>query len=299
VTDERCSQIPGFLWWLPAKLLIKENVIMRSIAGVFVAQADAERAARKLRSIGLTDKKITLLKPGTAAEVSREVESVDTEGTEQPGVAKAIGGVVGAAAGMAGGFELGTLASAFIPGVGPVVALGLWGAAILGLAGAGAGVAAGAAVEDAATEGLPADELFVYEDALRRGRTVLIALCDDDVTAASAHELLKAEGAETIDSARDQWWIGLRSAEREHYLKLNEDFDKQEKFYRLGFEASLHAKNRCKEFDQIASEMANHIEELHRQHPGAEIEDAYRRGYERGRTYYEALCAKTKAPPTP
>jgi hypothetical protein len=155
---------------------------------------------------------------------------------------------------------------------------------------------AGAAVDDAASEGLPADELFVYEDALRRGRTVLIALCKDEATAASAHELLKAEGAETVDAARDEWWIGLRSAEQEHYLKLNKNFDQQEKFYRLGFEASLHAKSRCKEFDQIASEMANHIEELHRHHPGAEIEDAYRRGYERGRMYYEALCAKTGAP---
>ena len=269
---------------------------MRGVAGVFVTRVDAERAARKLSSIGLTNDHITLLAPGTSEQVSNEVKSVATDATEQPGIAKAMGGVMGAAAGMAGGFGLGTLASAFIPGVGPVVALGLWGAAILGLAGAGAGVAAGAAVEDAATEGLPADELFVYEDALRRGRTVLIALCKDEATAASAHELLKAEGAETVDAARDEWWIGLRSAEREHYLKLNENFDKEEKFYRLGFEASLHAKNRCKEFDQIASEMAEHIEELHRLHPGAEVEDAYRRGYERGRTYYEALCAKTQAP---
>jgi hypothetical protein len=211
---------------------------------------------------------------------------------------EALGGVMGAAVGMAGGFGLGTLASAFIPGVGPVIALGLWGAAILGLAGTAAGVAAGAAVEGAATEGLPEDELFVYEDALRRGRTVLIALCDDEGTAASAHELLKAEGAETVDAARDQWWIGLRSAEQEHYLKLNKNFDQNEKFYRLGFEDSLHAKNRCKEFDQIASEMANRLEELHRHHPGAEVEDAYRRGYERGRVYYKTLCAKTK-PPVP
>ena len=112
---------------------------MRSVAGVFVARADAERAARKLRSMGLTDEKITLLAPGTIEEVSKEVGSVATDATEQPGMGKAIGGVMGAAVGMAGGFGLGTLASAFIPGVGPVVALGLWGAAILGLAGTGCG----------------------------------------------------------------------------------------------------------------------------------------------------------------
>jgi hypothetical protein len=268
---------------------------VRCIAGIFVARPDAELATRKLRSMGLTDEKITLLTPGTIAEVSHEVESIAADEKEQPRMAKATGGVMGAAAGLAGGFGLGTLSSAFIPGVGPVVALGLLGAAILGLAGAGAEVAAGAALEDAAIGGLAADELFVYEDALRRGRSVLIAWCNGEVTAASAHELLKAEGAETIDVARNQWWIDLRSTERKQYLKLNKNFDQLEKFYRLGFEASLHAQHRCQEFDQIASEMANHIEELHRHHPGAEIEDAYRRGYERGRTYYEALCANTKA----
>jgi hypothetical protein len=276
------------------KILIEENVGMRSVAGVFASRADAEHAAQKLRSIGLPEDKITLLAPGKSEKESNEVQSVTVDATEQPGMGKALGGAAGAAAGMAGGFGLGTLASVFIPGVGPVLAIGLWGAALLGLAGAGAGVAAGGALENATTEGLPEDELFVYEDALRRGRTVLIALCNDEVTAASVHDLIKAEKAETVDAARDQWWIGLRSSEQEHYSKLDKNFDKQEKFYRLGYETALNAKNRHKGFDQVASEMANHIHDLHRSHPGAEVEDAYRRGYERGHAYYQALCAKTK-----
>jgi len=267
---------------------------MKSVAGVFVTRADAERAIQKLRSMGLADDKVSLLIPGPAEKEANPAPSVKTDATEQPGMGTAMGGVVGAAAGMAGGFGAGALASAFIPGVGPVVALGLWGAALLGLAGAGAGAAAGAALENATTSGLPEDELFVYEDALRRGRSVVIALCDDDATAASARELFEAAGAETVDAARDQWWVGLRSAEKEHYAKLGKDFDVEEKFYRRGFEAALHAKNRCKEYDQVASEMANHIEELHRHHPGAAVEEAYRRGYERGREYYESLCNKTK-----
>jgi flagellar biosynthesis/type III secretory pathway protein FliH len=107
--------------------------------------------------------------------------------------------------------------------------------------------------------------------------------------------LLKSEGAETIDAARHQWWIGLRSAEREHYADYGKDFGEDERFYRLGFEAALHARSRCKEFDQVASEMANHIEELQRQNPGVELEEAYRRGYERGREYYQRLCDGQKA----
>ena len=51
----------------------------------------------------------------------------------------------------------------------------------------------------------------------------------------------------------------------EHYLKSGRQFGDGEKFYLLGFEAALHARNRCKEFDQIASEMAADLEELQRQ----------------------------------
>ena len=56
----------------------------------------------------------------------------------------------------------------------------------------------------------------------------------------------------------------------EHYLKSGRQFGDGEKFYLLGFEAALHARNRCKEFDQIASEMASDLEELQRQYPRAQ-----------------------------
>ena len=54
----------------------------------------------------------------------------------------------------------------------------------------------------------------------------------------------------------------------ENYLKSGRQFGDGEKFYLLGFEAALHARNRCKEFDQIASEMASDLEELQQQYPG-------------------------------
>jgi hypothetical protein len=68
-------------------------------------------------------------------------------------------------------------------------------------------------LEDSMTEGLPEDELFVYEDALRKGRSVVIALADES-KAPLLRELLKAEGAEAVDAAREQWWIGLRDASK-------------------------------------------------------------------------------------
>jgi hypothetical protein len=76
----------------------------------------------------------------------------------------------------------------------------------------------------------------------------------------------------------------------ENYLKSGRQFGDGEKFYLLGFEAALHARNRCKEFDQIASEMASDLEELQQQYPGAAVEEPFARGFERGREYYQRLC---------
>jgi len=76
----------------------------------------------------------------------------------------------------------------------------------------------------------------------------------------------------------------------EHYLKSGRQFGDGEKFYLLGFEAALHARNRCKEFDQIASEMASDLEELQRQYPGAAVEEPFAQGFQRGREYYQRLC---------
>lgn len=195
--------------------------------------------------------------------------------------------------GMAGGFELGAVVSAAIPGVGPVLAIGLAGAALLGLAGATVGAVGGDALDNAMTEGLPADEIFVYEDALRRGRSVLIVFAHDEAHAASIRRLMEGEGAETVDAAREQWWIGLRRPEEEHYSKLGRDFKEDEKFYRLGFEAALHARTRCKEYDQVLAEMTSDLEDLQRRYPKSDLEEPFRRGYERGRAYYECLCSKT------
>ena len=262
---------------------------MQSVTGVFVSQTDAQDAVEALRAKGVPADKITLLTPGSARE---KLDSVSVDAAEQPSIGKAIGAVVGAAGGLSGG---GLLLAAIIPGVGPVTALGLLGSAILGAAGAGVGAAVGGSLENASTEGLPEDEIFVYEDALRNGRSVVLALAEDAEAADSFRQVLKSEGAETIDAARHQWWIGLRSAEREHYAASGRNFNDDEQFYRLGFEDALHAKSRCKEFDQISAEMESRLEELQSQHPGVDLDESYTRGYQRGREYYQRLCDQSKA----
>ena len=136
----------------------------------------------------------------------------------------AMGGAVGGALGVAGGMHIGaTLASLLVPGVGPVLAAGVIGAALLGAGGAAAGAAAGGALEDS-IEGLPHDELFVYEDALRQGRSVVIVVTQDEAQADTARGVLAQAGAESVDAARESWWVGLRDAEEEEYTGQGGDF---------------------------------------------------------------------------
>jgi hypothetical protein len=261
---------------------------MKTVSGVFRSRSDAERALAEVQAAGLPQDRITLLTP---EKTETGIKSVPAVAGEQPGMGKAIGAVLGGSAGLSGG----ALIMAAIPGVGLITTMGLLGSALLGAAGAGIGAAAGGKLEDSMTKGLPEDELFVYEDALRQGRTVVIALSDDEAEASRFRELLNAEGAEAVDTAREQWWIGLRDAEKEHYSALGKNFGKDEKFYRLGFESALHARTRCKEYDQVYGEMTAQIEDLERQYPGVELAEPFTRGYERGRDYYQQLCNKPRA----
>jgi len=105
---------------------------MKPVVGIFANSSQVQKAAGSLREEGFAQ--VTLLTPG---EPKQQVErAVPTEDMEQPGMGPAIGGVIGGAVGIAGGMELGAAAASFIiPGVGPVMAAGLLGAAVLGARG--------------------------------------------------------------------------------------------------------------------------------------------------------------------
>src|SRR6185436_138136 len=250
---------------------------MESIGGIFNSFADAKRASAMLRSLGIPDNHIAVLAPQTPD--SAVEAGIPTTDTEQPGVGAALGGTIGAALGVAGGLEAGAAAaSLLVPGVGPVLALGILGAAILGAGGAAAGAMAGQALEAGMADGLPRDELFVYEDALRRGRSVVIAFVDDAQLADQARAELSRAGAESVDAARDEWWIGLRDAEREHYTQQGGSFDADEAKYRLGFEAAMRPDCRGKSCDGMQAK----LNERYGEDASA---SSFRQGYDRGQHY--------------
>ena len=259
---------------------------MKTIAGIFQSSADAQQVVAHLRSNGIAEDRINLLAPHTTgSDVDAEVPTTETE---QPGMGKAVGGVVGGAIGVAGGLPLGAAAaSLFVPGVGPIIAAGLIGAALLGAGGAAAGVTAGGALENSVDTGLPHDELYVYEDALRKGRTVVIIGADDDEEAERLRESLTRAGAESVDAARESWWIGLRDAEQEQYTGQGRDFNADEPRYRRGFEASLHPSVRGKSYEQAA-------DVLRQRHHDDYGDEAFRCGYERGCVYLGELKERHK-----
>lgn len=245
---------------------------MDTVAGVFRSIEEARRGAALLRRSGFSDKQVNLLLPGSTQE---EIHKLPTSETEQPGVGGAIGGVLGAALGMAGGFELGIGATALIPGVGPVLAVGVAGAALLGVTGAIGGAAVGDAADHRSTEGIPSDEVFFYEDALRQGRSLVIVMANNGEETARARELIRDAGAESLDAAREAWWIGLRDGEEEHYRALGENFATDHDAYRRGFEAGLRRECRGKTVDE-ARDCLRDI------YPDVWESKAFTAGFERG-----------------
>lgn len=257
---------------------------METVAGVFDSRADAERAVNGFQAAGFPPDRIAFLTPGTSDATAEA--AVETTETEQPGMGAAMGGTVGGAMGVAGGASLGAAAaSLLIPGVGPVIAGGIIGAALLGLGGAATGVAAGAALERELADGLPHDELYLYEDALRKGRSVVIAFADEPEAAEAARNVLAQAGAESIDAAREEWWLGLRDAEEETYQAQGRNFLSDENAYRRGFELALNPKRRGKSYDSVSTELSAAVRE-------AGSEEALRHGYERGQAYQKSLGEK-------
>src|SRR5205814_6708630 len=139
---------------------------MQSVVGIFASSGTACSAVDALARAGLPRERIGLLMPGTPPrEVERRVPADDAE---SPGMGAAVGGVIGGAVGL-------SAAAIVLPGVGPLVLAGLLAAGVAGTAG---GAALGDSLEDVLSGGVPHDELRVYEEALRRGRSIVVALVD-------------------------------------------------------------------------------------------------------------------------
>ena len=159
---------------------------METAIGVFSGRDQAEEAVRELRQRGVPEQSIVYL---TRSE--SEAKTIAKEfGTT-------VGGFVGGAAGMSAGVVAATL---LLPGIGPVFALGFGAAALLGLAGAGAGRTLGSvATEDAkAPQPTPdekcSEDAAFFREVLKEGRSLIVVRTESQEIATSACAILDRLG---------------------------------------------------------------------------------------------------------
>jgi len=244
---------------------------MQAITGLFKSNDQAENAVEQLRSLGIPENRIGIVRPGSDAD--RLESGVPVTDTEEPGMGRAMGAAVGGAMGAAGGATAGlAVASLVVPGIGPLLAFGMVGAALLGTVGAAAGSAVGNQAEEELGEGIPHEDVYLYEDALRHGHTVLIAYADEGDQSDDAAKVMRDAGAEDLDVLRENWWHELREGERAHY---GDKFDEDEESYRRGYTAALHPRRSGRAYSDVE-------DELRTQYANTTLDMPFQSGYERG-----------------
>jgi hypothetical protein len=214
---------------LPA-LEAKDPKAGPACVGVFHTVESALHAVNALRASGIQNDRISVFTPGSTPH---PLSSVETSDTEQGGMGAAMAGSILGALGLGIGVML------FVPVIGAVSVLGALAAGLMGAGGIAAGAAVGSMLERKSLEGLiPVDEVYVYEDALAQGLSIVLVTPDVEL-AAETMQILKAAGAASIDAAKESWWVGLKD-----WRKLNYDAPDQEGLledpaYREGFEVAL------------------------------------------------------------
>jgi anti-sigma B factor antagonist len=154
--------------------------------GVFSSRERAEEAVEELVTQKVPKESIVFL---TLSEA------------EAKKVGKGLGATVGGFMGAAGGMSAGVLAATLlvVPGIGQVFALGFGAAALLGLAGAGAGsvvgkAAAGESAPPAVGDGKSSEDVAFFREVLKAGRSLIVVRTDSRETANTACGILDRLG---------------------------------------------------------------------------------------------------------
>jgi len=172
---------------------------MQAVVGIFDSIQHARDAGQEVFRAAPAAR-VRLVSPDAS---QAEIDTLPADDAEQPGMGAAMGGVVGGAVGAA-------IASLLAPPFGAVALAEIAGGALLG---AGGGAVAGDTVEEKLSLGIPRDELLVYQEALHRGRSLVVAAIGSDEEADAVREALRAAGAQSVDAARKDWAVGLHDPE--------------------------------------------------------------------------------------
>jgi anti-sigma B factor antagonist len=160
---------------------------METAIGVFSSREAAEEAVQELLEGKVPTESIVFL---TRSET--EAKSVGK------GFGAAVGGFMGAATGMSAGVIAASLL--VVPGIGPVFALGFGAAALLGMAGAGAGSAIGNAATSDSDSARPtpdekcAEDATLFREVLKDGHSLIVVRTESQETVNVACEILDRLG---------------------------------------------------------------------------------------------------------
>ena len=158
---------------------------MRTVVGLFERPESAETAIRALKVAGFPDRDIGVV----MRDLGRPQELVQaaTEGERA-----AAGAVAGAATGGVLGGVLGMLGSLLMPGVGPIIAGGVLGSALVG---AGAGAATGGVIGGLVRMGVAHDDARHFDRGFRAGGVIITVKAAAE-RAGVAGRLLEQHGAD-------------------------------------------------------------------------------------------------------
>ena len=118
---------------------------------------------------------------------------------------------------------------------------------------------------------------------LRQGRTVIVVTSEDDDLLTQSRQLMERNGAESLDAAREKWWIGLRDSDGADYDAPQEA--RNEPLYRSGFQAALEPDLRGKPLQDARSILKERFPLIYQ-------EEWFQRGYARAQEYYSNLRKK-------
>jgi hypothetical protein len=154
--------------------------VPRTVVGVFTDPKQAEGAVEELRGAGF--------RPDQIGVAVRHEEAMDS-GPPATETKAADGGVTGVLTGGALGALLGVAAAGLIPGIGPVLGLGILAAG----GGVAAGAVAGGLIGTLIGLGIPEEEAHYYQREVQQGRTLVTVKADDRYN--GPVEVLRRHGA--------------------------------------------------------------------------------------------------------
>jgi anti-sigma B factor antagonist len=160
---------------------------LETAIGVFSSRDRAEEAVKELIRQGVPETSIVFL---TRSEV--EAKNIAQQ--------LAIGGLAGGAAGISAGV---IAASLLVPGIGQAFALGLGAAALLGVAGAGAGATMFSPAEKEVAKPTPdekcPEDVSFFREVLMEGRSLIVVRTESLLIATAACNVLDSLGISMVE----------------------------------------------------------------------------------------------------